>query len=115
MKTQYINFNGRFVEKGQPLFEASNRAFCYGDGCFETIHANGTKVQFVFEHFSRLERSLRKLQIENPFDLDSFQEEIEKLLNKNRIYKGARVRLAVFRNAGGLYTPADNSASFIIK
>lgn len=41
--------------------------------------------------------------------------EIARLLNKNRIFGSARVRLTVFRNAGGLYTPSDNTVSMTLE
>ena len=40
---------------------------------------------------------------------------IEKLLNRNRIFKGARIRLTVFRNEGGLYSPEKNSISWLME
>ena len=43
------------------------------------------------------------------------QSAIERLLNKLRIYKGARVRLTVFRNAGGFYSPEQNTISWLVQ
>lgn len=100
---------------GEPSIFHNNRAFCFGDAIFETIHANGTRLQFFHEHFKRLERSMKILKIEKSSYLEfSYLESLlVRLLNKNQLYKGARIRLTVFRNSGGLYTPEDNSCSFI--
>jgi branched-chain amino acid aminotransferase len=46
---------------------------------------------------------------------DYFQSYISKLLNKNRIFKGARMRLTVYRDYGGFYTPEKNSVSWVLE
>ncbi len=113
----YINFNGNFIPNDTPVLTAENRAFHYGDALFETMHATGTIVQFFNEHFKRLTTSMRKLKMLVPpkFNTDAMHNEITRLLNKNRFYQGTRIRLTVFRNNGGLYTPATNDISYIIE
>ncbi len=115
MKIRYQNFNGDLIQESSKLFDSNNRLFCYGDGIFETIHACGSSPQFLYEHYKRIERALIVLGIEIPFNLNQLEKEIEKTLAKNRIYKGARVRLAIYRNDGGLYAPTNNTSSFLIE
>lgn len=94
----------------------NNRAFKYGDALFETIHAYGTKPQFLEKHINRLHRSMDILKMEIPAELtiNAVYRQIEKLLNKNRIFGGARIRINVFRDSEGLYTPQSNKSGYII-
>jgi len=113
---QFICLNGQMMPADNPAVMHTNRAFCYGDGLFETIHANGTRLQFFPSHYKRVTGHMSLLKMKPPpgFSEKKVEEQIVRLLNKNRLLKGARVRLAVFRNSGGYYTPATNESSFLI-
>ena len=116
-KKSYIWLNGNFVREDEPVLTLSNRAFAYGDGFFETIHAYGTQAKHLNLHFARLQKSAKVLGMEmQPFLTKEFiDSEITRLLNKNRIFGSARVRLSVFRADGGLYTPASNEISLSLQ
>ncbi|MFO7923238.1 MAG: aminotransferase class IV [Bacteroidales bacterium] len=115
MHKQFICLNGEMIPSGEPSLPHNNRAFCYGDAIFETIHANGTKLQFFSDHFRRIEKSMRILQMVKGSlpDADTLESQIIKLLNKNHLYNGVRIRLTVFRNTGGFYTPENNTVSYL--
>jgi branched-chain amino acid aminotransferase len=117
MVSRYVCLNGDFYLAGEAVFCGSNRAFAYGDALFETIHCLGTSAQAFDKHFARLREGMEALKMKGG---DNFSEEIllkfiEKLLNKNRIFKGARIRITVFRNDGGLYTPRNNQVSWFME
>ncbi len=118
-KTQYISYNGQIIAAKEFGITINNRSFQYGDGLFETMHAVGSQVQFFYEHLERLVESMKVLKMEVPvrFTIDTLglQKEISKLLTKNKIFKGGRVRLSVFRRAGGLYTPKTSEVSYIVQ
>ncbi len=118
-KTQYISYNGQIIAAKEFGITINNRSFQYGDGLFETMHAVGSQVQFFYEHIERLVESMKVLKMEVPvrFTIDTLglQKEISKLLTKNKIFKGGRVRLSVFRRAGGLYTPKTSEVSYIVQ
>jgi branched-subunit amino acid aminotransferase/4-amino-4-deoxychorismate lyase len=113
---RYIWINGDMISSDTPALAVSNRSFLYGDGLFETIHAFGTQGRNLNLHLSRLKKGMEILNIEIPPFLDEpmLSKEITRLLNKNRIFGSARVRLTVFRNQGGKYLPQNNSAGIII-
>jgi len=116
MNSHQLSYNGEFYSEETALFTADNRAFRYGDSLFETIHCNGTQIQFFDEHIERLMLGMNQLGMEIP---TSFPETIEKniksLITKNKSFLGTRIRLSVFRNSGGLYTPNTNSISYLIE
>lgn len=111
-----INFNGTLVERETKIFGVENRAFKYGDGLFETLKVENGEVRFLEDHYFRLMASMRMIRMEIPmaFTLDFMEAEIKKTVEANNLDK-ARVRFSVFRKAGGLYTPENNSVDYVIE
>jgi branched-chain amino acid aminotransferase len=114
--SKYLCYNGDFVSSESRVISTENRAFCYGDGIFETIRCLNSEPLFFTNHFHRIKKSLELLKIEFPgeYSENFFRHKIHYLLQQNRIYKGARVRIHLFRSSGGLYTPINNKVDFII-
>lgn len=112
----YICYNGRLLSKDKAMQSPLNRAFMYGDSLFETIHAYASNIQYLDDHYDRLTRGMKCLQMEIPssFTIKNLHEQISNLIIKNNLFKGVRIRLTVWRNIGGLYTPSDNSVSYMI-
>ena len=113
----YVNLNGELISNDRPLFGAQNRAFRYGDGLFETIRVINGKPLFLEDHLRRLYDGMRMLKMEIPEILHIYhlENQIERLLQRSRITQGGKLRLAIFRNDGGLYTPTTNTISFLIE
>ncbi|MDI3527210.1 MAG: branched-chain amino acid aminotransferase [Tenuifilum sp.] len=117
MQNRYIWLNGEYHKADAQVLKASNRAFHYGDGLFETIHCYGTEPLHIDLHYDRLAKGLRILEIElsQLYTPKKFKEIITKLLNKNRLFGSTRVRITVFRDGEGFYTPKGFSASILIE
>ncbi|MDM8158787.1 aminotransferase class IV [Labilibaculum sp. K2S] len=114
--TEKICLDGKLYPKDELLFGAGNRAFRYGDSLFETIHANGTEIQFLPEHLNRLTNGMDCLGMTIPHGFrEKIKTDITFLIHKNKAFAGTRIRLSVFRKDGGLYTPTDNSISYLIE
>lgn len=111
----FILYNGEYHFKDEFGLSYKNRAFCYGDALFETMHANGTEIQFFSDHITRLMYGMDILKMEIPSVIETghIEKEIIKLLHKNKLYQGVRIRLTVFRNEGGKYTPQNNTISYL--
>lgn len=114
---QYICYNGSYYRSDEPVLMHNNRGFLYGDALFETMRANGKVIHFFEDHISRAFYSMKALRMNPPDNIEKgyIKDEIIKLLNKNRHLKGARIRLTIFRDSGGKYTPDRNSISYIIE
>jgi len=113
-----VNFNGALLEKGTAFLNESNRGLRYGDALFETIRVVNSKIFFWEPHYLRLMASMRIMRLPIPmhFTMEHLEEEILKTLKANSLEaNAARVRLTVFREAGGYYTPTSNEVSFIIE
>ena len=117
MAEKFICLNGSYLKSDKPILESNNRSFLYGDGLFETIHANGTEPQFIKMHMKRMLGSMKILKMVIPgfFSAEYFTSHIKGVLTRNKQFQGARVRITVFRSSGGLYTPEVNEVSFVIE
>ena len=113
----FVNYNGNILSADQPLFTAANRAFRYGDAVFETIRMMHGEILFFEKHLDRLQRSMKLLRMDVNSDLDfhKLYLAIRHLDQSNRLGGNGRVRLEVFRNDGGLYTPQSNAVSYLIE
>lgn len=112
----FVNVNGNIIRAEIPVLTTGNRAFCYGDGLFETMRWHNQKILFLNDHLDQLLNGMKFLKMEIPenFSANFFKKQIKQLVIKNNIKGDARVRLQVFRNEGGYYTPKNNSVSFTI-
>jgi branched-subunit amino acid aminotransferase/4-amino-4-deoxychorismate lyase len=116
-KDNYCILNGHLISVYEPSVSFSNRAFRYGDSLFETIRVCNNKVMFLRDHITRLKLGMTVLRMNLPAELttENIHEFIIQLLKHNVHAPNVRVRLTVFRNNGGLYTPETNDISFLIE
>jgi branched-chain amino acid aminotransferase len=117
MPSTFVNYNGNIIDAAQPIFSSSNRAFRYGDAVFETIRLMQGEILFFEKHLKRLSRSMDLLGM-NPHEDLTFHNlylSIRHLDQVNNLKGNGRIRLQVFRNDGGLYTPHGNDVSYHIE
>lgn len=110
-----VNFNGIIVDDALQL-SVANRSFLYGDGVFETLKIVNNRILFFEDHYFRLMASMRIVRMDIPmsFTMEYLEEQILSLVTAKGIQDSARVRLTVFRNEGGFYTPTNNTVSFVV-
>jgi len=60
---EFVCFNRDFLPANEPLFNAQNRSFRYGDGLFETMKVYQSKILFEQFHYDRLMLGLKMLQV----------------------------------------------------
>lgn len=110
-----VILNGVLLNREEAQLPFNNRGTYYGDGIFETIRCYQGKAIFYESHYFRLMSSMRLLRMEIPqfFTPEYFEEQITKLHEATGSHQDhSRVRITVWRNEGGLYTPLDNEVSF---
>lgn len=110
-----INLNGE-LHTSEVQISILNRSFLYGDGIFETLKIVNNKILFFEDHYFRLMASMRIIRMEIPmeFTMEYLEEQVLKLVQNLKIENSSRVRITIFRNEGGFYTPTDNTVSFVI-
>jgi len=112
-----VNFNGNIVNNERLTIGWNNRAFKYGDGIFDTLKFQNKHLHFIEDHYFRLMSSMRMLRMKIPlnFTLEYYEAQIKKTLSENEINDKARVRVNVFREDGGYYSPISNKVNFLIE
>ena len=109
-----INYNENFIYESE--HDLLNRGFLYGDSVFESIKIINNKIIFWEDHYMRLMSSMRIARIEIPqnYTPEFFRSQILNTICKVNSDFCGRVRLSIFREGGGYYTPVSMSPSFII-
>lgn len=117
MSVEYINFNGSILPADQLIFKANNRGFRYGDGLFESMRYIKGKLKFPEMHIDRIQKGMKLLRFDNCSLIDAWflREKVEELVRRNRIGADARIRLTVFRDSEGLYSPVSNKFGYVLE
>jgi branched-chain amino acid aminotransferase len=100
-----ICLDGKFLPQYQPVLQADNRSYRYGDGLFETMKMVGGQILLDSFHFDRLFRGMHLLRyIMTPLIIrEKLVADISQLCKINQCEQQARIRLSVFAGNGGLY------------
>jgi branched-chain amino acid aminotransferase len=117
MDKQLINFNGQIVSSDQQVLSVNNRGFRYGDGLFESMRYMNGAIKFPELHIDRIQKGMKVLKLDNNLHIDSWflREKVEELVRRNKTGNDARVKLTVFRDAEGLYSPSSNKTAFVLE
>jgi len=117
MLDTYCIYNGHLINLYEPAISFTNRAFRYGDSLFESIRYTNGKVMFLADHIKRIKLSMTTLRMNVPaeFNTNNIEHLILHLISENKLTSDVRIRLTVFRNDGGFYTPDVNDISFLIE
>lgn len=117
MPVHYIDFNDKHLPENETILTAENRAFRYGDGLFETMRWMDGDIRFLQHHVSRLQEGMRMLQLApaSTFDAYFIRSKAASLIQRNGLEgQHVRVRLQVYRDGGGLYSPQQNGAAYVM-
>jgi len=117
LKAHFINFNGQIVPSEQSVLNIFNRGFRYGDGLFETMRWMKGELKFAELHADRISRGMKILKIEDYSEIDTYflKEKVSELIRRNKIGANARIRLSIFRDSEGLYSPTGNKLGYAIE
>lgn len=116
MAPLYINFNGEIVASDSKLLSVANRSFRYGDGLFESMRMLKGQLKFADLHADRLQRGMKALKIDGYSAMDAWflKDKAEQLSIRNKAKHG-RLRLTVYRDSEGLYTPSQNKSGYCLE
>lgn len=116
MAEQHFILNGSILSEEKSRAFRNNRGFLYGDGFFESMRSYRGKVLFADEHYRRILHTLALLEMEAktfPTEAELFQM-IEALCQQTGCREHARIRLSVYREGEGLYTPDNENVSYLL-
>lgn len=80
-----------------------NRGFQYGDGIFETLLSINDDIQFVKDHYNRIERGLGVLSLDLNFDLEKLEVHLKELSQKVAA-PIVKVKIYIWRKTGKIYS-----------
>ena len=81
-------FNGRFTTTDERVLGVEDRGFQFGDSVYEVFKFLGKDPIFLLDHYNRMERGLREVEIPLPWDETSFAAMIEELLQRTAFEDG---------------------------
>lgn len=112
-----IIHNGMLLADKSGMQNYTNRGFLYGDGFFESMRYENQQLLRAEDHFQRIHRSLAlsEMSSESIPDVSTLCSFIEQLLAVKGAGNYARVRLSIYRDAEGFYTPAGNKAAWMMQ
>lgn len=83
MSDKIVFLNGEYLPVEQATVSVLDRGFLFGDGIYEVIPVFGLIPLRVDEHLQRLQNSLSRISMDNPFDNDAWKQIFDKLLAQN--------------------------------
>lgn len=75
--------NGEFVPLRDARISPLDRGFLFADGVYEVLPAFGGRMFRFKEHFDRLARSLREIQLDSPHTHEQWLALLEELIRRN--------------------------------
>ena len=83
-----LYFNGRFTTTDERVLGVEDRGFQFGDAVYEVFKFLGKRPVFLRDHYRRMERSLRQIEIRSPWSEDQFANVARELLEKTAFDDG---------------------------
>ena len=78
-----VYLNGKYLPIEEATISVKDRGFLFGDGIYEVVPVLGRKLLRIDEHLTRLQNSLDRISLLNPFNNDEWAEIFAELLEKN--------------------------------
>ncbi|MBL8328242.1 MAG: D-amino acid aminotransferase [Rubrivivax sp.] len=94
--------NGQVTPLSEARVSVLDRGFVFGDGIYEVVPVYGRRLFRFDEHMSRLERSLGKVRIRNPYTREGWLERIRPLVQSLAQDSGADDQLVYIQITRGV-------------
>ena len=102
----FININGKLFHRNEAKISVFDSGFLLGDGVWEGIRLHKSKLVFIENHLDRLYASAKGISLDIPYSKKNIIDEINKVLDKNKMDDNIHIRLVVSR--GDKITPYQN-------
>lgn len=108
-------YNSKVVEEYNLPNGFESRGFLYADGFFETFRCIEGRLPLFNLHHARIIASAEAYKMEVPIWLkkEDLKELLLQLYKASNLSGDARIRLTIFRDGDGRYTPTINTATAI--
>ncbi|MBC3786594.1 aminotransferase class IV [Spirosoma utsteinense] len=113
----FLVYNSDILVEADYRVSSNDRAFQYGDGLFETIRYERGQIWFWTDHYARLKAGSKALHLRLPASSSesAVAQLITNLVATNKLTdQTCRIKIQIWRQSGGLYTPSSNEANLLI-
>lgn len=83
-----LYFNGRFTTTDERVLGVEDRGFQFGDGVYEVFKFVRRRPVFLRDHFRRLSRCLKDIEIRSPWNETEFGKVMNELLERTAFDEG---------------------------
>jgi D-alanine transaminase len=97
--TDVLFFNGRWTTTDERVLGVEDRGFQFGDAVYEVFKFLQKRPILAVDHFRRLDRGLREIEIRNPWNESGFLRTVDALLERTSFPDGI-VYVQVSRGEG---------------
>jgi len=77
-----LYFNGRFTTTDERVLGVEDRGFQFGDAIYDVIKFLERRPVLLADHYRRMERALRELEIRSPWTESEFERVVQQLLER---------------------------------
>lgn len=108
-------YNGQLYPADSFGLTLPNRGLQFNDGFFETMIWSNDGLRYREHHLQRMQAAATALELELPSALTSegaLEQALRELVNAQALPE-ARLRVQVWRNGGGLFTPLTNNVDWL--
>ena len=83
-----LYFNGRWTTTAERVLGVEDRGFQFGDAVYEVFKFLRKRPIFTLDHFHRMDRGLREIDIRNPWNEITFTKTMDELLDRTAFESG---------------------------
>ncbi len=83
-----LYFNGRFTTTDERVLGVEDRGFQFGDAVYEVFKFLGKRPAFLLDHYRRMDRGLREIDIRSPWTEADFEAVTAELLDRTAFADG---------------------------
>jgi len=83
-----LYFNGRWTTTAERVLGVEDRGFEFGDAVYEVFKFLRKRPIFALDHFRRMDRGLREIEMRNPWNEITFMKTMEELLDRTAFESG---------------------------
>ena len=80
--------NGRFTTTDERVLGVEDRGFQFGDAVYEVFKFTNKRPSFLSDHYRRMERGLREIDIPTPWDEERFTAVMRELIDRTAFADG---------------------------
>jgi D-alanine transaminase len=109
-----LYINGRFSTTDERVIGVEDRGFQFGDAVYEVFKFTGKRPLFLLEHYQRMERGLREIEIRMPCDEAGFVAIVRELLDRTAFADGiVYIQITRGETTRAHFYPDDLTPTFV--